>query len=116
MKKIIIALLLMMISSFIFAHAPSEITLSYDAKTSILSINVVHPIAATKAPDPMKHFVKEITVNVNGKDIIMETIAFQQSDNGEVSTFLLKVKSGDKVSVKANCSISGTKISDIVIK
>ncbi len=116
MKKIIIALLLLMISTFIFAHAPSEITLSYDAKTSMLSINVIHPIASTKAPDPMKHFVKMIAVSVNGKDVITETIVFQQSDNGSVSTFLLKTKSGDKVSVKADCSISGTKISDIVIK
>jgi len=116
MKKIIIAFLLVMISSFIFAHAPSDITLNYDAKTGMLSINVIHPIASTKAPDPMKHFVKDITVSVNGKNIIVETISFQQSDNGAISTFLLKVKKDDRVSVKASCSLAGVKTSEIVIK
>ncbi|MBN2545363.1 MAG: hypothetical protein JXB50_06180 [Spirochaetes bacterium] len=116
MKKIAIILLLMIFSGLIFAHAPSEITLSYNKNTNMLSINVVHPIASTKAPNPMKHFIKDISVSVNGKTVIVETIAFQQSEKGEISTFLLKVKSGDKVSVKAVCSISGLKISEIVIK
>ncbi len=116
MRKVIITLIFVLIASFIFAHAPSEITLNYDANTKMLSINVVHMIKSTQIPDPMKHFIKEITVTVNGKDVIVENIAFQQSDNGEKASLLLNVNANDKVSVKAVCSVSGIKISEIIIK
>lgn len=115
MKKFIIIALLILTAFFIFPHPASDITLNYDSKTSMLTINVIHEISSTKVSDPMKHFIKEITILVNNKTVIVENIAFQQSDNGEACSFLLNVKPNDIVSVKAVCSISGTKISQITI-
>ena len=115
MKKILFAFLFILTVSIIFAHSPSQITLSYDTKTSMLTINVIHPISGTKVSDPKKHYIKDITVSVNGKEVIIESIKFQQSDKGEKCSFLLNVKKNDKVSVKAVCSISGTKIAQITI-
>lgn len=115
MKKNFFTILLILTVSIIFAHPASEIKLNYDAKTSILTINVLHIISATKVSDPTKHYIKEITVSVNGKEVIIESVKFQQNDRGETSSFLLNVKPNDKVSVKAVCSISGTKIAQITI-
>lgn len=116
MRKIFITIVFILIVSIVFAHAPSDITLSYNAGTKMLSINVIHMISNTPVTDPLKHYIKDITVSVNGKDLIVENIAFQQSDNGEKCSFLLNVKTNDKVSVKAVCSVSGIKTSEIIIK
>ena len=115
MKKNLFTTLLILTVSIIFAHPASQVTLSYNAKTSMLTINVIHPISDTKVSDPTKHYIKDITVSVNGKVAIVESIKFQQSDKGEMSSFLLNVKKNDKVTVKTVCSISGTKIASITI-
>ena len=117
MKKIFFVLILIIVfSTLIFPHAASQINLKYDNKTKMLSINVIHPISGTKVSDPKKHYIEEITVSVNGKVVIIESIKFQQSSKGEISSFLLNVKRNDKVSVKTVCNISGTKIEQIIIK
>jgi hypothetical protein len=117
MKKILFILILTIVfSSFIFPHAASQVNLKYDKRTNMLTINIIHPISGTKVSDPKKHYIKEITVSVNGKAVILEAIKYQQSDKGEISSFLLNVKRNDKVSVKTVCSISGTKIEQITIK
>ena len=113
---IIFIFVFILAASLIFAHEPSEVKLSYNANTKMLSINVAHMISNTKIPDPMKHFLKSITVSVNGNEVIVENISFQQSDNGEKCSFLLNVKTNDKVTVKAVCSVSGIKSSEIIIK
>lgn len=117
MKKFFLTVLCMFISiNFLIAHPPSKIELSYDKASSMLTVEVIHTLSASKVADPVKHFIKTITVLVNEKEIIIENIAFQQSDKGEKSSFLLSTKQGDKIEVRAICNLAGSLSSSIVIK
>ena len=116
MKKFLVVFFLFFTVALFYAHPPSDVTVNYDQTSMLLTINVKHAIKESKNTDPMKHFVKEIAVTVNGSPVITEAISFQQSDDHEISSYLLNVKSGDKVSVKASCSLAGSKVTDIVIK
>jgi hypothetical protein len=116
MKNIIVLLSLLCVGTFAFAHPPKDVVLSYDAATKILNVVVTHDISQSKASDPTKHFVKELSVKINGKDVSLTAYKYQQFPEGETISFKLDLKSGDKVSVNAKCSLAGEKTSDYTVK
>jgi len=116
MKKAFFVITLMACAVFAFAHAPASIKLEFDSATRMLKVSVIHPIANTPVSDPAKHYIKDITVTVNGKVVITEAITSQQSAGGETSSFLLNVKPGDRITVRGVCSVSGVNFSELVIK
>jgi hypothetical protein len=116
MKKTLIAFILIFALASIYAHPPADIKLSYDKESKILSVTVIHNIKTSKIPDPNKHFIKKIALNVNGNELIVESISAQQSDEGEKSAYLLNVSQGDRISVSAACSLSGNKTAELQIE
>jgi len=116
MKKLLVCAALACLCGMLFAHPPKDVIVSYDPATQMVSITVTHLIKESKATDPAKHFIKDITVFVNDAKTIVEAISAQQSDGGEKSLYLLNVKKGDKVKVTATCSLAGSKTTEIIIK
>jgi hypothetical protein len=116
MEKLLASAVLICLSCMAFAHPPKDVILSYDSVTQMISVTVVHPLKESRLADPTKHFVKDITLTVNDNKMIVEALFTQQSDDGEKSVYLLNVKKGDKVKVMANCSLAGSKTSEITIK
>lgn len=103
-----IVLLLGLFSFFVFnavayAHPPSDIKITFDSKTKMLSAVIVHDVS-----NPSKHYIKKVDVALNGKEIIEQSISKQDNLNSQqVSFFLPDAKVGDVISVEGYCSISG---------
>lgn len=116
MKKFFLTLFLILLAVSAFAHPPTDIKLEYNSATRMLTITANHPLQNNIVSDPARHYLREITVSVNGKIVITETLVFQQSPNGEISSFLLNVKAGDRISVRAVCNITGVKTAEITVK
>jgi hypothetical protein len=116
MSKFFIIFFIFFSAELFYAHPPEDITLKYEPLTKMLLVNITHKIKGSTVTNPMKHFIKDVIISVNGKRVISENIVFQQSDDGEAGNYLLNVKSGDKVSVTAACNISGMKTDSINIQ
>lgn len=113
MKKIVLVLLAVFtITSIAYAHPPSDIKISFDAKTRILQAVIVHNVS-----DSIKHYISKVDVALNGKEIIEHNIS-RQDNNGiqSVSYLVPDVKDGDVLSVEGYCSISGKLTKEIKIK
>jgi hypothetical protein len=116
MKKLLVILCLAAIGTFAFAHPPKEIKVDYDAKSSLLTITVVHSIKNSQVSDPAKHFIKQITVEKNGAATLDAAYFYQQYEEGEVLIVKMPAKTGDKVKVAAFCKLAGQKEMEFTVK
>ncbi len=95
-----------------YAHPPSDIAITFDAKTKILHAVIVHNVG-----NPINHYIKKVALGLNGKEIIEHTISRQDNNTNQTVTYLIPdVKIGDTLSVEAYCSISGKLEKEIKIK
>lgn len=95
-----------------YAHPPSDIKITFDAKTKILQAVIVHGVS-----NPLSHYIKKVDVGLNGKEII--ELNFSRQDNNDsqaVTYFIPDAKDGDILSVEAYCSISGKLQKEIRVK
>jgi hypothetical protein len=105
-------LLLFVFSSIAYAHPPSDIKITFDPATKILSAVIMHDVA-----NPSTHYIKQVDVGLNGKDIIIHTISSQDNlDSQTVSYLIPDAKSGDVLFVEGHCSISGKLTKEITVK
>jgi len=106
MKKIFtfaLACFFLAICSTVYAHPPSEITITFDPKTKILTAVIAHNVSI-----PQRHFIKQVDIALNGQEIISQTFNRQDDNFGQtVSYRVSEAKPGDTLSVEAYCSISG---------
>ena len=104
-------LLLFVFSSIAYAHPPSDIKITFDPATKTLSAVIMHDVA-----NPSTHYIKQVDVGSNGKDIITHTISRQDNlDTQTVSYLIPDAKSRDVLFVEGHCSISGKLQKEITI-
>lgn len=88
-----------------FAHPPSAMTVTYDVSASTLKIEAVHPVK-----DENDHYIKNISVMLNDKEIVNQKFAKQLDKQKEPAVYIVPgVKAGDQFSVAAECNRFGTK-------
>jgi hypothetical protein len=106
MKKVIICvsfLVFLASASMVYAHPPSDIQITFDAKTRMLSALMVH-----NTSNPLSHYINKVDIGLNGSEIIEHLISRQDDNVGQtVSYFIPDVKDGDVLSVEGYCNISG---------
>ena len=105
MRKIIMFAMAIVLCStqFSYAHPPSRVEAAYDPETSAVSVMVYHDVK-----DPKTHYVKKISVFVNGVQVLQDEYSQQSNDVDQPAVYELRdLRTGDKVTVKASCSISG---------
>jgi desulfoferrodoxin (superoxide reductase-like protein) len=115
MIKYIISVLfcLLAFASFkAFGHPPATVELNFDLETKILNVKVSHSIN-----DVEKHFINKIEVYLNDELMVVQNFK-KQKDNKmqEALYFLNDATAGNKIKVKATCSIFGSKTGEIVIE
>jgi len=89
--------------SVAYAHPPSDIIITFDKKTRILTAVIMHNVN-----DPERHFVNKVDIGLNGKEIIEHRIGRQDNNITQSVSYLIPdTKAGDTLSVEAYCSISG---------
>ncbi len=86
----------------ISAHPPSNMTLSYDYDTQILTVTVFHAVA-----DPNTHYIEQININKNSVFVMERNYTSQASTSSMADTFNIDAQDNDILQVTAICSISG---------
>ncbi len=116
MKRIVLLLtalvLLFGLSSVAYAHPPSDIKITFDPATKMLTAVIMHEVA-----DPLKHYIKKVDVGLNGKEIIEHSLSRQDNNYSQTVIYLiLDVKDGDILSVEGYCNISGKLQKEITVR
>lgn len=111
-RALVIAILFLTVSVVsAWAHPPSDIKITFDPKTKVLTAVVMHDVK-----NPMKHYISKVDVGLNGKEILSQAISRQDNtDNQTVSYLIADAKSGDTLSVEAYCSIAGKLEEEITV-
>ena len=111
-SMIFVALILVLIASTAYAHPPSDIKITFDPQTKILSAVIIHNVS-----NPTNHFIKQVDVGLNGKKIIEHSISREDNNETQTVSYLIPdVKDGDVLSVEGYCSISGKLKKEITVK
>jgi hypothetical protein len=94
-----------------YAHPPSDIKITFDPKTKIITAVIIH-----NTSNPASHYIKKVDVGLNGKEIIEHKIYRQDNNESQtVSYYIPEAKPGDTLSIEAYCSISGKLQKEIII-
>ncbi len=105
MKKKIFFLVLFLEAGLLsaYAHPPSDIKITFDSQSKILTAVITHDIK-----DPAKHFINKVDVGLNGREIISQSISRQDNNTSQTVSYLVPdVKAGDTLSAEGYCNISG---------
>ena len=94
--------LIILSSTNVYAHSPSEMSLTYNSTTHDLQISVTHQVS-----NPDTHYVFRINIKINN-----ETYANREYSNQPGSSFTytfeeLEVIEGDTIEVTAYCNQGG---------
>ncbi len=94
---------LLFMTTAVYAHPPSDIKMTFDPATKILTAVIVHSVS-----NPAAHFIKKADISLNGKEIIEQTISRQDNASTQTISYLIPdYKAGDVLAVEGYCSISG---------
>jgi len=105
MKKIVLCgfFVFFILSTFAYAHPPSDIKITFDAQTKILTAVILHGVS-----NPARHYIKKVDVALNGKEIIEQSISRQDNAQSQTVSYLIPdAKAGDLLSVEGYCNLSG---------
>lgn len=91
------------LSSTAYAHPPANITITYNPATKVLRAVIAHNVA-----DPRTHYIKEVDIALNGREIIEHNLSRQDNNATQTVSYLIPdAKIGDIISLEAYCNISG---------
>ena len=114
MKRLIIVIALVVFPvSMLFAHPAKEISIRHEG--SILLVQVWHMVMSSPTRDMKKHYIKTITVTLNGNKIAEKTYTSQNEETFK-EPFKIDAKKGDKLVVTATCNLGGDKTAEKVLK
>lgn len=100
----ITASIVFLLSSMAMAHAPNAVDGYYDLERGELLVTVQHIVN-----DPKTHFIKEVIVYKDGKEVAKKEFSFQMSHrNQTMPPFKIPGSIGDIFKVVAACNILGT--------
>jgi len=113
MKKILFTVLMLffLICITAIAHPPREVVAEFNLENNVLSVNVTHNVGG----DPV-HFIENITVSHDGKEIIVQQISKQLGDSQTFLYFIPEAEEGDEIEIVAVCNIFGEKSYKFTIK
>ena len=113
MKKTTLLLIIgimLLFGNLLFATPPDSIKMSFDSTGTIMTARIFH---VTK--NPTLHLIAQVSVTLQGKPIIQQTIVKQFSNfEQDVIYQIVDAKKGDKISVTGQCSVMGKKTQEII--
>jgi hypothetical protein len=112
MKIFICFIFLFFCASLGYAHPPAKIDIKYDAKTKMITADIIHIVMRSKS-----HYIIKVDIGLNGKEI--KELKFKKQETYKKQSISYKIiadiKKGDKISVEAYCSLSGKLQKEIVV-
>lgn len=114
MKKILLLVLFLffLITTTSMAHPPEKVTAQFDLKSNILSVEVTHNVGGESS----SHYIKELTISLSGKEVIVHKTTRQISDTQTFLYFMPAVEAGDKIGIVAVCNIHGQGNIEIIVE
>jgi len=92
-----------------FCHPPKSIDLKL--KDGALEIRIDHSVK-----DPAKHFIDDVSVEVNGKNTVKQVFTVQKDRDTQTAVYLLHgLVKGDKIKIKADCNKGGDLSKELVV-
>jgi hypothetical protein len=85
------------------AHPPSDMSLSYNELSKELRVTITHTV-----PNPGEHYVKEVTVSINGKVVNDSRYTSQPAPDTFTYTYPVETGTTDEIKVTATCSLAGS--------
>jgi hypothetical protein len=120
MKKIFIVVTLLIFPlNMLFADPPTLMNCSLKSPSPNnynISLFIVHDVERSTVKDEKVHFVKTVTIQVNGIEIKTISPVPQKYPKIQGEYPLGKLKEGDKILITATCSLGGEKTQEIIIK
>jgi len=106
MKKILLSLLILFILPLALKADPAKkVNLTYNEASKKLRIEVIHPVN-----NPDKHYIDQITIYVNGKDVKVIDLKKQSDKKSEIiEVEVPQIVKGCEIVVKTRCNELGTK-------
>lgn len=112
MKKSLLTMVVLIISSLLLAHPASKVEISFNTESKVLELSFSHKVKNVES-----HYIEEVKVELNGEEIILQSIASQE--NLEGSTLMYKIpeaKVGDEIEVITKCNKFGKKKAKLTIE
>ena len=114
MKRIlalIVFLSVVIITSMAYAHPPSDIDITFDLKTKILTAVIIH-----NTSNPVSHYIEKVDVGLSGEEVIEHKISREDNNQAQTVMYLIPdAKNDDVISVEGYCSLSGKLKKEITI-
>lgn len=105
MKKTLIIIIIAGFISLLSAHPASKVEAKFDLVKKVLSVEFLHSVK-----DNSKHYITEVTVALNGKEIIKQNINIQDDNKkGDLVYKITEAKDGDTFKINTRCNKGGKK-------
>lgn len=112
MRRIFIPMMLLLAIASLFAHPPVKIEAEFDLESHVLSVTYQHKVSSAE-----KHYIDEVSVKLNGEEILMQKLTIQADNTGGTLAYIIPdAKPGDTITVSAGCNKGGTKTATIEVK
>jgi hypothetical protein len=85
------------------AHSPSDMSVTCHELSQDLRVSIAHAV-----PSPGEHYMKEVTVTINGKVMNDSRYTSQPAPDTFTYTYPIGTVTGDEIKVTATCSLSGS--------
>ena len=85
------------------AHNPSNMSLSYNSNTDVLSVTITHNVA-----DPNSHYIESVEIKLNGSTIINQPYSSQPSTSTFTYQYNITAGVGAPIQVTATCNQVGS--------
>jgi hypothetical protein len=100
-KLVFLVMFAFFITARAFAHPPSDIKVNI--RGSEIRCDILHSVA-----DPTKHYIDQVSVNLNGAKIIQQKFDLQSDNIKQVVVYNIpSLKKGDKLVIGASCNKGG---------
>lgn len=102
--------LLLIFPALASATSPSDLKLSYLEAEQALQVTITH-----RSISPNYHYIQRVEVQKNSERPAVNEYSSQPDKSTFTYTYKLPLRKGDRVSVKASCSLYGSKTAEIVL-
>lgn len=114
MKKVLLlaVILILSLTLSVSAHPPGEVEMSFNTENNMLEVTVTH-----NSNNISDHYVNNVTVQLNGDQNIEHSFITQTDQNVQYLHYMIPgAKSGDTITLTAECSKFGSRETEITIE
>ncbi|MFW5787888.1 MAG: hypothetical protein ACOCV3_06440 [Halanaerobiales bacterium] len=114
MKKIFLFIIFLafLFTTTTMAHPPQEVTAQFDLENSILSVEIAHNVGGGSN----SHYIDEVIISLNGKEVIAQKTTRQVSDTQTFFYFMPAVEVDDEIGIVAVCNVAGQGSVEIIVE